>query len=159
MRVRWRLNEREMEPAVRRFRCPVWKKRRRYRQNRRLPLGGILTSIPAPSGLAEALIRSGGRWLGQVRPQLPAGSSFSPVATIRSAPSGSGRCSALAFKHGALIQNSCRSVVVRMTATPTINALVANKSRASGLMTSACCALHDLNQPDKLGAEEQRDVD
>jgi hypothetical protein len=37
-----------------------------------------------------------------------------PVAMIRSAPSGSGRCSALASSHGARIQTSCSSGVVRI---------------------------------------------
>src|SRR5260370_14450221 len=43
------------------------------------------------------------------------GSSFSPVATIRSAPSGRGHCSALASSHGARSQTSCFSGVVRIT--------------------------------------------
>ena len=43
------------------------------------------------------------------------GSSLPPVATIRSASSGRGRCSAMASSHGARIQASRSSVVVRMT--------------------------------------------
>ena len=43
------------------------------------------------------------------------GSSLPPVATIRSDPSGNGRCGALASSHGARIQTSCSSGVVRMT--------------------------------------------
>lgn len=42
-------------------------------------------------------------------------SSFAPVATIRSEPFGKGRCSALASSHGARIQTSCSSAVVRIT--------------------------------------------
>jgi hypothetical protein len=41
--------------------------------------------------------------------------SFSPVSTTLSAPSGSGRCSAFASSHGARIQTSSSSVVVRIT--------------------------------------------
>ena len=37
----------------------------------------------------------------------PPGSSLSPVATIRCAPSGSNRCGAFAFSHGVRIQASC----------------------------------------------------
>jgi hypothetical protein len=49
------------------------------------------------------------RWAANAR------SSFSPVATIFSAPSGSGRCSASASSHGARSQTSCSSVVVMIT--------------------------------------------
>src|ERR1700730_17037800 len=44
-----------------------------------------------------------------------AGSSLTPRATIRSAPSGSGRCSFRASSGGALIQDSTSSGVVRIT--------------------------------------------
>jgi len=43
------------------------------------------------------------------------GSSLPPVATIRSEPSGSGRCKALASSHGARIHTSCSSALVKIT--------------------------------------------
>jgi hypothetical protein len=45
----------------------------------------------------------------------PAGSSLTPRATIRSAPSGSGRCSLRTSSGGDVIQVSISSGVVRMT--------------------------------------------
>src|SRR6202022_1918792 len=45
----------------------------------------------------------------------PAGSSFTPRATIRSDPSGNGRCSFSAASGGAVIQVSTSSGVVRIT--------------------------------------------
>ena len=46
---------------------------------------------------------------------VPAGSSFTPRATIRSDPSGSGRCSFKASSGEAVIQVSTSSGVVRIT--------------------------------------------